>query len=238
MLRKLLNIIGLLLVSLTFSRCALHTPISESILFEEKVESNNESLIFDDSEQDESKFLFVNYNSSSLNKSFYNNQFQAEALKTHNVSNEFFLNVLWQYGFSSINLLYSLDDRFYIGINPSLVFNAGIDFTYKASENIYITGSGNTLLNYEIIIQSEIINYRKFKASLGINFRHERQDFTIIYHSYQVRNIFGTNMLGVRSLFKIPIKSVSLSGVLGVYYEFSYGTPVFKLGLGYSLGSN
>jgi hypothetical protein len=218
------KLIFLFLISFVLTGCALHAPLSEE-------------LVFDDELQETTDFNSIFRSSKvrvSLTKSYYSKTFEKLNRERYAVNVDTVLNPFWQIGVSGYSLLLVFGDKFSIGINPSLLLNAGADFTYEISNNLYITGLGNLTKNAELILQTKIFDRKYLKGSIGFNYRHERQGFENFF-SMDKTKPFDVNMIGLRGVIYFPLLRHNYRAQFGFSYDMKYKTPIYNIGLSSAL---
>ncbi|MBL1215110.1 MAG: hypothetical protein HND52_17225 [Ignavibacteriae bacterium] len=220
-----LKILALSLLGLSLTGCALHAPLSEEIIFDDELEETTDfNSIFRSSKV-----------RVSLTKSYYSKTFESLNRERYAVNVDTTLNPFWQIGVAGYSFLLVFGDKFSIGLNPSLLVNAGADFTYEISSNLYITGLGNLTKNAELILQTKIFDGKYFKGSFGFNYRHERQGY-INFFSMDKTEPFDVNLIGIRGVLYFPLMRNNHRLQLGLAYDMKYKTPVFNIGFSNTFG--
>jgi hypothetical protein len=222
------NIVYPLLLSIIICSCSLYPPISETIIFNENLELNNSDDI-------------VNVTAlarTSISNSFISSNIPNKYLEENkNIEvGSRSMNKLWQFGLSGWGILFRVNDNFFLGINPNLFFNAGIDFTLEMFDGIYLTAEGTAVKNYELIFQKRIFNDFNFKNTIGIVYRRDK--FGFIENSLNNKaETFFLNSIGFRTLnyWKLFEKGVVVE--LSFLYELKYKTSIVNFGLSYNISN-
>ena len=219
-----LKILVLSLWGLLITGCALHAPLSEEIIFDDELQETTDLIsIFRSSEV-----------RVSLTKSYYSKTFENLNRERYAVNVDTTLNPFWQIGVAGYSFLLVFGDKFSIGINPSLLLNAGADFTYEISNNLYITGLGNLTKNAELILQTKFFDGKYFKGSFGFNYRHERQGY-INFFSMDKAQPFDVNIIGIRGVLYFPLLCHNYRAQFGFSYDVKHRTPIYNIGLSSTL---
>ncbi len=214
----------LLFISAILTGCALHAPISETLVFQKNIKSP----------ENFSDLLRSTYSRGSVVKSIYGSSFLQKKKNEFPVLKDSSLNIFYQSGVVGYSLLFKLDHNLAFGINPSLLKNAGVDFTWNFYDEFYLTCGANLYENYEIICQRKIIDKRKTQASLGIVFKHEKMAFYEKFFSDDPLE-FNVNMVGIRGVLLFPAFKMKPKGILSVSYDMQYKEPIVHLGFAFGM---
>jgi len=218
------NLISIAIFSFLNFACALHAPLSEAAIFNDDLpETENFRSIMKSSET-----------RLSLTKSFYSYSFRNKYLLANDGIVDSTMNPLWQIGLSGYSFLLHPSKRLTIGINPSLIINAGIDFNYHLGHDYYLTGIANTLLSSELIFQKKLFHSNVIQGSLGICYRNEKQEFRNLSFDSVVGRKFNVEMYGIRYLMNFNLSNLELRTITAIYFENIYQTPVINIGLSYN----
>lgn len=207
---------------MVFQSCSLYPPISESMIFEEDLyPSNSSQLIF----FPRVAFSYLSVNPKVPERYLSKNNYDFS-------SNE--LNKLWQYNYSSYGILYKANDDFYLGLHPNLIFNAGIDLTYKIIDDYFITAETTLLKNYELIFQKRNILTMGFTNTIGIIYRSDRLSF--IENTFSNKTIFfNSNSIGIRSLNGFNLFNNKMLVEISLLYELEYKAELINLSFSYDI---
>lgn len=219
---KLYHLFLFIIISLTVNSCSLYPPISESLIFNEDSNFNNNSKL-------------ISFPRMALSKSIVNSNIPKKYLKKNTMelyTNS--LNKLWQFSFSSYGFLYRANSDLYIGLNPNLIFNAGIDLTYEIVDDYFITAEATLLKNYKLILQKRVFEYAVFSNTIGIVYRRDRFGFEETSFSKNSTN-FYTNSIGIRSLNGFNFFNNEMILEISVLYELEYKAEIINLSFSYSL---
>ncbi len=219
---KLYFLFLLLISCMVFQSCSLYPPISESMIFEEDLyPSNSSQLIF----FPRVAFSYLSVNPKVPERYLSKNNYDFS-------SNE--LNKLWQYNYSSYGILYKANDDFYLGLHPNLIFNAGIDLTYKIIDDYFITAETTLLKNYELIFQKRNILTMGFTNTIGIIYRSDRLSF--IENTFSNKTIFfNSNSIGIRSLNGFNLFNNKMLVEISLLYELEYKAELINLSFSYDI---
>lgn len=218
---KLHLLFFLLIFSIIFNSCSLYPPISESLIFNDDLNSYSNSKL-------------ISFPRIALSNTIVSTTIPRIYLESNNIelySNS--LNKLWQFGFSSIGVLYRANNNFYLGLNPNLLFNAGIDLTYEVIDDYFITAEATLLNNYELILQKRFFKSVELTNTIGIVYRRDRLGF--IENSFSNNSInFYTNSIGIRSLNGFNLFNNEMVLGISVLYELKYKAEIVNLSLSYN----
>lgn len=208
--------LGLFLSSF-FASCAIHQPMSEMVMFQEK-ESSYDSTYFSKYSHSIGSFSsdhflesavldHVGHNSQSGGEKHYGNPFSL-------TTNLIFLSEKHQkIGFS-------------IAIGP-LIMGTGVDLTYNAFGKYYLTaagGMGRDFRNYQyqFIVQRRLLDGNPVGLSVGAVLRNNYRFVSIDAEHIDYQD-FYSNSLGIRSVFTFsPITNYGSSRL------FLHGTGSFN----------
>jgi len=219
---KLYHLFFFIIISLAVNSCSLYPPISESLIFKEDSNFNNNSNLI--------SFPRIAFSNSIVNSNIPNKYLENNTIELNSKS----LNKLWQFSFTSYGVLYRANNNLYIGLNPNLIFNAGIDLTYEVIDDYFITAEATLLKNYELILQKRIFEYIDFSNTVGIVYRRDRFGFEETSFSNKSTN-FYTNSIGIRSLNGFNFFNNEMILEISVLYELEYKAEIINLSFAYSL---
>lgn len=211
----------LIIFSIIFHSCSLYPPISESLVFNQGLNSNDSSKLI--------SFPRIALSSSIVSSTIPKKYLENNATDLSSRS----LNKLWQFGFSSVGVLYRANNSFYLGLNPNLIFNAGIDLTYEAIDDYFLTVEATLLKNYELILQKRFISSVDFTNTLGIIFRQDRLGFKENTFSNNSIN-FYTKSIGLRSLNGFNLFNNEIVVEISILYELEYKAEIINLSFSYN----
>ncbi|MDP2303835.1 MAG: hypothetical protein Q8N03_15570 [Ignavibacteria bacterium] len=218
---KLHLLFFLFICSIFFNSCSLYPPISESLIFNEDLNSNDKTKLF--------SFPRVALSNSIVSSTIPSKYLEKNTTDSSSKS----LNKLWQFSFSNIGILYRVNNDFYLGLNSNLLFNAGIDLTYEVVDNYFITAEATLLNNYKVIVQKRIVTSVDFTNTIGIVYRHDRLGFRENSFSGNAIN-FYINSIGIRSLNGFKLFNKELIFEISLLYELEYKAEVINLSFSYN----
>ena len=222
-IQRSIKSVSIYLITFFLSSCALTVPVSEVMIFEEETTEISDLR---------SVFKILRYESSA-NRQFYSTTFENINRDKYKVMLDTTLNPLWSFNVNGISLYYRPSENFAIAVNPSLAFNAGTDFTLQPVNNCYITGSANLLGNYELILQSKVLETDLFHATIGADFRHEKQEYQFISQNKK-SNTFDVNMVGIRAHLYFAELIHEGRIIISVFHELEHLTPIINIGISFS----
>ncbi len=207
-----------LAVHFLLQSCALHPPLSESLIFYDPIESDNQFRLLE--------------MGPAIETSFYGSKLQNEARKKYGGAFDSVLHPNWKYGLNAYGVSFRFGNRFAVGLAP---VSWGMDFTLNLDHAVYLTAAANIYKNFQFTLQRRLLLNSEFGVSVGAFYKQEHQSFQLSA-PIEWDEIFPVSIAGIRGLYQFKMGRMRMRAITSVGYEFHYSSPVAFLGFSWTFG--